>query len=98
MGAEAGTPGLLVIDLVLEVDDVDTERRRSGAVQGSPGEPGKAVVARRHVLGPADGIAGGRALGVLTPAMTSGGPRLDLGRPGLQCLEVSPVEDRPPDR
>ena len=58
MGAEPRATGLLVVDLVLEVDDArhrapTPPRRPAGPVD----QPGEAGVAGRHVLGPADGLA-----------------------------------------
>src|SRR5579864_4913545 len=98
MRTEAGTTGLLVVDLVLEVDDVDTQRGAGQSRQGAAGETGEAVVAGRHVLSAADGVAGGGALGVLAPAVAPGRPPLDLESPSPQRVEVAAGDHGAPHR
>ncbi len=82
--AESGASGLLVVDLVLEVDHPDSENRRRKLEEVSLHERAEPVVTGRHVLGPADRLTGRGLLRVVTPDVAAGGPCLDVGSPVLQ--------------
>ena len=91
--AESGTSGLLVVDLVLEVDHPDSENRRRKLEEVSLHERAEPVVTGRHVLGPADRLTGRGLLRVVTPDMAAGGPCLDVGSPVLQVSDGAAAHD-----